>query len=324
MQAEKTSGQICVSAQHVRKSYGNVVALKDVTLDLHRGEILALLGPNGAGKTTFVKILATALTKDGGHVKILGYDLDKQEGQIRRLFGYVGQDTDRSAYGRLTVIENLCFFGALRGLGKKQINERIDKLAADFGFEANLDKEFMRLSAGQRQIMVIMRALLHDPPLIYLDEPTKGLDPIVAKRIRFFLKQCVHQDGKSLLLTSHILSEVEQLADRIALIHEGEVGVIGSSDELKLAVGATEFVDLHKSTLPLATEEKILQLEPVLFSFERDPEWISFGVTDLLVGTEVIAHTLRQNGIQTILRNHTISLEDAFLHHIGMLTDKFD
>ena len=110
---------IYVSAEHVRKSYNSAVALQDASLEVYQGEILALLGPNGAGKTTLIKVLATLLTKDAGQVRILGYDLDEQPENIRHLFGYVGQDTERSAYARLTVVENLQFFGMLRGMTEK-------------------------------------------------------------------------------------------------------------------------------------------------------------------------------------------------------------
>jgi ABC-2 type transport system ATP-binding protein len=316
--------QTYISAQHVQKAYDDVVALKDVTLNLYEGEILALLGPNGSGKTTFIKILATVLAKDQGHVEIFGYDLDRHGSEIRHLFGYVGQDTDRSAYARLTVVENLHFFGALRGLSKNYVDQQIEKLASYFNFEANLNKLFMKLSGGQKQTVVIIRALLHDPSLVYLDEPTKGLDPVVAQKTRSFLKQYVHKEGKSLLLTSHILSEVEQLADQVALINNGMIQVTGSPEELKLAVGATEFVELQKSSLPLATQERILQLDPVLFNIERDPQWTTFGVTDFLDGTEAIIHTLRQDNVRVKLRHHTVSLEDAFLCHVGALREKFD
>jgi ABC-2 type transport system ATP-binding protein len=313
-----------LSAEHVCKSYGDTVALQDVSLELHQGEILALLGPNGAGKTTLIKILATVLTKDQGRVQILGYDLDKHPEAIRHLFGYVGQDTERSAYARLTVAENLQFFGSLRGLTKKQINRQIEKLATYFDFQANLGKLFVHLSGGQKQTVVIMRALLHDPPLVYLDEPTKGLDPIIAKKIRSFLKKYVAEEGKSLLLTSHVLSEVDEMANRVALIQQGTIPVWGTSAELKSAVGATEFVEIEKDALPLATQEKILQLEPVLLSVERNSNWISFGVSDLMGGAEAIIQTLRQDNIQAKFRHHTVSLEDAFVHHIGALAEKFD
>jgi ABC-type multidrug transport system ATPase subunit len=315
---------VCLLAEHVRKTYGNTVAVKDACLELHQGEILALLGPNGAGKTTFIKILATLLTKDHGRVEILGYDLDKHETEIKHLFGYVGQDTERSAYARLSVIENLRFFGALRGLSKGQIDRKIDKLAAYFDFQENLDKQFVTLSGGQKQTVVIMRAFLHDPPLVYLDEPTKGLDPIIAKKIRSFLKRFVREDGKSLLLTSHVLTEVDELANRVALIHRGTIPVIGTPSELKSAIGAMEFVEIEKGALPEATRQRILQLAPVLFTVERDPQWVSFGVTDPLAGAEEIIRVLRADKVHVGFRHHSVSLEDAFLHHVGELAERFD
>jgi ABC-2 type transport system ATP-binding protein len=315
---------VCLSVKDVHKTYGKSVALNNVSLELRNGEILGFLGPNGAGKTTLVKILATILIKDSGRVEIFGYDLDKHENDIRYLFGYVGQDTERSAYARLNVVENLQFFGTLRGLNKRKIKEQIEKLAAYFDFQANMDKQFMHLSGGQKQTVIVMRALLHDPPLVYLDEPTKGLDPVAAKRLRTFLKQYVYQEGKSLLLTSHIMSEVEELASQIALIHQGHIVVTGTAQALKAAVGVNEFVELQKEGLPPSVQEKILQLEPVLFASERDPQWVSFGVNDLFNGTEAILQTLRQENTRVMMRHLTVSLEDAFLHHVGTAAEKFE
>jgi ABC-2 type transport system ATP-binding protein len=311
-------------AENVQKTYGQFVAVRDGSLELQQGEILALLGPNGAGKTTFIKILATLLKKDGGRVEVLGYDLDRHEEKIRHLFGYVGQDTERSAYARLTVAENLRFFGALRGLTKKQIENQMERLAAQFDFTSNLDKQFTQLSGGQKQTAVIMRALLHDPPLVFLDEPTKGLDPIVAKKIRLFLKKLVAENGKSLLLTSHILTEVDELATRVALIHHGTIPISGTPAQLKAALGSVDFIELEAGSLPAKTREKILQLEVVKFFHQREPEWVSFGVVDSLSGAEAIIRVLREDKVRTRFRHHIVSLEDAFLHHIGELTDRFE
>lgn len=311
-------------AEHVQKTYGRFLAVRDGSLELHQGEILALLGPNGAGKTTLIKILATLLKKDTGRVEVLGYDLDQHEAEIRHLFGYVGQDTERSAYARLTVAENLRFFGALRGLSRKQIENQMEKLAAQFDFSSNLNKLFGQLSGGQKQTAVIMRALLHDPPLVFLDEPTKGLDPIVAKKIRLFLKKLAAEDGKSLLLTSHILTEVDELASRVALIHHGTIPVSGTPAQLKAALGSVDFIELEVGSLPAKTKEKIMQLEMVQFFLERDPGWISFGVKDSLAGAEAIIRVLREDEVKTRFRHHIVSLEDAFLYHIGELTDRFD
>jgi ABC-2 type transport system ATP-binding protein len=313
-----------LSAQHVRKTYGKAVALEDASLELHQGEILALLGPNGAGKTTLIKILSTVLNKDSGRVEILGYDLDRNPEAIRHLFGYVGQDTERSAYARLTVVENLRFFGALRGLSRTMVDGQIEKLATYFDFHAGLGKLFVQLSGGQKQTVVILRALLHDPPLIYLDEPTKGLDPIVAKRIRSFLSRFAREDGKSLLLTSHILTEVDELANRVALIHRGTIPITGTPGELKAAIGATDFVEIERDGLPAAIREEIRRLPPVLNEVEREPGWLSYGVNDLMGGAEAIIRTLRAANVTARFRHHAVSLEDAFVHHIGELAEKFD
>jgi len=209
-------------------------------------------------------------------------------------------------------------------MSKKQIDQRIEKLATDFDFKENLNKLFVTLSGGQKQTVVILRAFLHDPPLVYLDEPTKGLDPIIAKKIRAFLKRIVHEEGKSLLLTSHVLTEVDDMAHRVALIHRGSIPVVGTPGELKAALGATEFVEIEKSALPATTRERILGLEPVLSSMERDPQWVSFGVTDPLAGAEAIIRILREENVRAGFRHHTVSLEDAFLHHVGELAEKFD
>jgi ABC-2 type transport system ATP-binding protein len=311
-------------AENVQKSYGGIFAVQNGSLELHQGEILALLGPNGAGKTTLIKILATLLKKDNGRVEVLGYDLDQHEAEIRHLFGYVGQDTERSAYARLTVVENLRFFGALRGLNKKQIENQIAKLSSQFEFNSSLDKQFAHLSGGQKQTAVIMRALLHDPPLVFLDEPTKGLDPIIARKIRSFLKQLVVENGKSILLTSHILTEVDELATRVALIHRGTIPISGTPTQLKAALGSIDFIEIEASNLPANTIDKILHLETVQSLIKRDPRWISFGVADSMAGAEAIIRVLREDGVKTRFRHHVVSLEDAFLHYIGELTDRFD
>lgn len=311
-------------ATGVRKQYGDATALHDATITLHQGEILALLGPNGAGKTTLIKILATLLAKDGGQVNILGYDLDRHPQEIRHLFGYVGQDTERSAYARLTVRENLHFFGALRGMKKTEINRQIEKLAGYFNFEHHLSQLFVHLSGGQKQTVVIVRALLHNPPIIYLDEPTKGLDPIIAQKIRTFLRLYVQQEGKALLLTSHILSEVDELANRVALIHRGRIPLEGTPERLKAAIGASDFIEIEQTPLTVTTQAQLAELPSVLFAVERTPAWLSLAVADPLTGMEEIIQVLRQDGVRPRFRQRTVSLEDAFIHHIGTLNETFE
>lgn len=315
---------LTLSATNLHKHYGKFKALDGASLTLSSGETLALLGPNGAGKTTLIKILATLLQKDAGEVSILGHDLDRAPETIRHLIGYVGQDSERSAYPRLTVWENLMFFGSIRGMRSDEIRAQASHLAKQFDFEDQMKKLFVTLSGGQKQTVVIIRALLHDPPIIFLDEPTKGLDPIVARRIRSFLKHYVRERGKSLLLTSHIMSEVDEIADRVALIQKGCIHVVDRPERLKDALGARDFIELEKSKLPPGTLQRLQQLDQVRTCFERDPGWISFGVNDVMQGAEAIIRTMRQDGVAASFRHHTVSLEDAFLHQIGELNERFD
>jgi len=313
-----------ITAKNVGKSYAGCLALRDASLDLYEGEILTLVGPNGSGKTTLIKILATLLVKDAGQVITMGYDLDRHEAEIRRLIGYVGQDTDRSAYARLTARENLEFFGALRGLSRREIAERIEELVGHFEFEDNLDKQFMSLSGGQKQTAIIMRALLSDPPIAYLDEPTRGLDPFVARRIRRFLRRYVIQQRKSVLLTSHILSEVEELADRVALIHKGTIPVTGTPVDLKRSLSVEGFLELRKDHLSADIEAEIVRSGAIQTHEEREPGWVSFGVSGGLVALEMVLQTLRTHGCRTEFRYRPVGLEDAFFHHIGILDEKFE
>lgn len=310
-------------AQDIRKTYKKQVALDGVNFDLRAGEIHSLLGPNGAGKTTLIKIMGTLLIKDSGTVTVLGYDLDTQENEIKHFLGYVGQDTERSAYARLTVRENLRFFGSLRGLSKDFIDEQIFTLGNYFDFNESIDKQFNSLSGGQKQASVIMRALLHDPPIIFLDEPTKGLDVIIAKRIRNFLKDYSQKEGKSLLLTSHIMSEVEELSDRVSLINKGRIGATGTPTELKKSLGTQDFIELQKETLPVSTYEKIKNLSSVTLTLDKNEHWYTFGVSDLLDASEDIIKVLRQDGVKTGFRHSAVSLEDAFIHHVGAIGESF-
>ncbi|MFX1369616.1 MAG: ABC transporter ATP-binding protein [Promethearchaeota archaeon] len=310
-------------AQNVSKSYGTHKALSDASIDVQRAEIHSLLGPNGAGKTTFVKILATLLKKDSGTVIIDGIDVEEHENDIRHIIGYVGQDTERSAYARLTVRENLLFFARTRGMSKADADERIAILAESFGLEEKIDCQFGHLSGGQKQSAVIMRALLHDPPLLFLDEPTKGLDPLAANNIRRYLKDYVSKMGRSILLTSHILTEVEYLSDRVSLLHRGVVGITGRSEELIESIGFPELVCLRKDSLDPSVTGSILAKDHILCSVDLEDNWIGFGIDDTYSGMESVLEVLRTAGIRSEIRHRRVSLEDAFIHFIGHPGERF-
>jgi ABC-type multidrug transport system ATPase subunit len=305
-----------VVAEAVSKRYGAVRVLTCASLVVRRGETPAVLGRNGAGKTTLVKILAAALARDGGRVTVLGRDLDRDAAVIAHRCGYVGQDSERSAYPRLTVRENLRFFGALRGLRRREVDRRVALLAEALGFAARLDALFGTLSGGQQQAVIIARALLHDPEVLFLDEPTKGLDPLAAARVRAFLRGRV-KEGMALLLTSHAIGDVDALADRVAVVHRGAVPVAGAPAALLAALGGAEVVEVEAAALGAQGRARLRALPAVARLLTLDPTYVGCVVTDALAGAAEVLGALRAEGIQARFRQRALTLEDAVLHHLG-------
>jgi ABC-2 type transport system ATP-binding protein len=313
-----------VSAENVCKQYGGTAVLRGASLEVRSGEIVALLGPNGSGKTTLIKILSTLLVKDSGRVKILGHDLDKDERAIRSLFGYAGQDSDRSAYARLTVVENLRFFAALRGLRRPEVDVQIEKLARSFGVESIVGKLHMTLSGGEKQAMVIMRAFLTEPSLVYLDEPSKGLDPITASRLRAFLRHYVAEKRASILLTSHSLAEVDELADRLGLIRNGAVAFLGTNRELKSTVGLQGILEIPRAALTAAIEASLARTGARRIPNEAENEWQLVGIDVNPARLEAVLQLLREHRIDGRCRYRPVTLEDAFMHHYARLPEQVE
>lgn len=314
---------VLLLAQNVTKTYGDFVALSDISIDVRKAEIHSFLGPNGAGKTTLIKILATLLKRDSGSIQIAGVDVDRSENEVRQIIGYVGQDTERSAYARLTVRENLVFFAKIRGMSQSDAEERIIELSEKFGLKEKIDCQFGHLSGGQKQSAVIIRALLHDPLLLFLDEPTKGLDPFAARKIRGYLKDCVSKGGCSIFLTSHILSEVEFLSDRVSLLHKGVVGITGNPEDLIESIGFPEMVCLRRSCLTPSVIRSILTKDHIIRSIELDDQWIGFGIDDTYEGMDSILSVLKATGTKSEVQHRQVSLEDAFIHFIGHPGERF-
>lgn len=230
-----------ILAQGLRKRYpkgrGWTEALKGVSLELCRGEILTFLGPNGAGKTTLVKILAGLVEPDEGRVEV------RVEGKRTGLGAVL--EGSRNLYWRLSALENLIYFGTLRGLAPKQARQRGLELLEAVGLSDKLHQTVGTLSRGQQQRAALAAALVHDPPILFLDEPTLGVDLEAQEAIRSWLLQ-LKNDGKAILLTTHQLDLAEAVADRVAILLEGEVALEGRTQEvLEGSPGAPYRVDLR-------------------------------------------------------------------------------
>ena len=213
------------------KRFGELKAVDDISFSVEKGEIFAFLGPNGAGKSTTIKILTTLLNSTSGDIKINGYDPMVQPDLVRRTFGIVFQDT--SLDDELTAWENMEFHGVLYDVPKKIRRERIEQLLTFVELwdrKNSLVKEF---SGGMKRRLEIARGLLHHPKIIFLDEPTLGLDPQTRNHMWEYLKDLNKKEGTTIFFTTHYMEEADRIADKIAIIDHGKIIASGTSSELK-------------------------------------------------------------------------------------------
>ncbi|HEY8807268.1 MAG TPA: ABC transporter ATP-binding protein [Candidatus Limnocylindria bacterium] len=219
------------------------VAVKGIDLRVERGEIFGVLGPNGAGKTTTLRMLATLLEPTSGEVRVLGIDVRTHPREIRANLGAM-LSGERSLYWKLTARENLEYFAALYHVPPKETKARIDAALVAVKLADRADDYVERYSTGMRQRLALARALLPDPPLVILDEPTVGLDPQAARDLRDRVRELKRQ-GRTVLLTTHYMEEADQLCDRIAIIDHGEIVALDTPAALKRRIRAEEVVRLE-------------------------------------------------------------------------------
>ena len=217
-----------------------------ISFEVGQGEIFGLLGPNGAGKTTTLRMLATLLKPSAGRARVGGKDVTAEPAEVRRKIGFLSGDT--GLYHRLTSREILRIFGRLNGIDEARLRTRIDEVAAMLRMEEFIDTKIDKLSTGMRQRTSLARTLLHDPPILILDEPTSGLDVPTARAIEEFIVEA-RRSGKCILYSTHVMEEAEFLCDRIAVINEGKIRIIGTMNELKAATGRQRLREIFLALL---------------------------------------------------------------------------
>ena len=219
------------------------VAVDGITLDIHAGEIFGLLGPNGAGKTTTIKMLCTLLEPTSGAARVNGYDVTKQADLVRQSLGAVLKG-ERSIYWKLTGRENLEYFAALYHIPKAAARKRIEDLLTRFDLQDKADEYVERYSSGMKQRLAIAKAMIANPPVLLLDEPTVGLDPQSARNLRELILE-VKGEGRTVLLTTHYMEEADQLCDRVGIIDLGKIIALDTPANLKASVEQLDIVQLE-------------------------------------------------------------------------------
>ncbi|GHU82769.1 daunorubicin resistance protein DrrA family ABC transporter ATP-binding protein [Clostridia bacterium] len=226
---------LAVEAQGLVKTFGSKRAVDGVSLNIPTGSIYGVLGPNGAGKTTTINMLATLSKPDAGSIKIFGYDVQKEAQKVRQLIGLTGQFA--SIDEGLTARENLTIFGRLLGFSRSDAKAKANDLLAEFGLEEAANKSISQFSGGMRRRLDLASSLISSPPLIFLDEPTTGLDPRTRAQMWITIRTLV-KNGSTVLLTTQYLDEADQLADKIVVIDQGRVVADDTPEGLKKSIGA--------------------------------------------------------------------------------------
>jgi sodium transport system ATP-binding protein len=229
---------LALEMEGVSRSFGDVVALDDVSFHVRRGEIVGLLGPNGAGKSTALRILATLMQPDRGHARVRGFDTQTDPLEVRRVLGY--QTGDTGLYQRLTPREFLLYFARLHGIPDAEARIRVGRAVREFQLEGFADRVCRGLSTGQRQRVSLARTTLHEPVALILDEPSSGLDVVAAAEMTSHLRRLA-DEGAAILFSTHVLSEVELLCERVVVIDRGRVVANGTVDALREETGCDGF-----------------------------------------------------------------------------------
>jgi sodium transport system ATP-binding protein len=228
------------------KKRGQVRALDGVSVQVNPHEIFGILGPNGAGKTTMLRLLATVLTPTGGTARVNGHDIVRDPAGVRASIGFLSGDM--GLYGRLTPREILRFFGRLGAMENGALERRIAEVVLLLDLKSYADTRTDKLSTGMRQRVAIARSIVHDPPVLILDEPSYGLDVPSARLIERFILDARAQ-GKCIVFSTHVMEEAEYLCDRIAVVHEGRLRIIGTMEELRAVTGKSRLREIFLELL---------------------------------------------------------------------------
>jgi ABC-2 type transport system ATP-binding protein len=277
----------------------SVQALSNISFDVHEGEIFGLIGPNGAGKTTLTKIIATLVQPTTGTVTVKGFDSVTESAALRRVIGLAAAE-ERSFYWRLTLEQNLMFFARLYSIPKRKARARVAELLARLDLQGSARQRFGQLSTGNKQRMAIARALLNDPPILLLDEPTRSLDPLAAARMRAFIGSLAKKDPPvTILLTSHNLNEIEELCRRIAIISHGRIRELDTPDRIRTLHRPRERVRLVLDGISI--EGAVNALAPRLPEVEVSQD----GANTVVTFSREVGDDKLDRGLRAVLDNGT-------------------
>lgn len=307
-----------ITITNLKKSFKNLEVLKGINLNVEKGTMLALLGPNGAGKTTTIRILSTLLKPDSGNIVVNGFDLAKDADEIRSTIGLTGQYAAIDEY--LTGRENIVMFGRLYHLSKAGAKRRAVELLEQFGLSDAADRAAKTYSGGMRRRLDLAASLVATPPIVFLDEPTTGLDPR-SRLAMWDVIENLKAQGTTILLTTQYLDEADKLADRIAVIDNGTVIAEGTSDELKAKVGKERLEIIVDESSDFQTAVKAIEASEIQNSAMKTNEedrTISIATDNSVTDVRRVLEQMQTSNIRIDgLSLHKPTMDDVFLHLTG-------
>jgi ABC-2 type transport system ATP-binding protein len=306
-----------IEVKNFTKNFGKFTAVDDISFNVKKGEIFGLLGPNGAGKSTTLRMLSTLARPTKGTATIGGYDTVKNDNEVRKLIGIVSEKM--IIYNRLTAKENLWFFGSLFNIPKDVLSKRIDELLELVQLTKWKNAQVGTFSTGMRQRMNVVRALLNMPQVMFLDEPTLGLDPQSSVEIRDFIKKLNQENGTTVIITTHMMVDADLLCDRIAIIDHGKIIALDTSTNLKKIISGADTMiiklEIINLTPDLITSIKALKCADAVT--QENSTRLHLIVHGEEAFDNIIDAVRGQNGKIISMQNLQPTLEDVFLHITG-------
>ena len=302
-----------VTTGTIRRRSHDVEAVRGVSFSIREGELFGLLGPNGAGKTTTIKMLITLLIPTSGSAHVLGYDVVRDARRVREQVGYVFGG-DKGLYERLSALDNLRYFAELYGVEPRRQRARIDELLGLVGLRGREHERVEGYSRGMRQRLHLARGLIHDPPVLFLDEPTIGVDPVGARELRALIASLT-KAGKTVLLTTHYMFEADSLCDRIAVIADGAIVAQGTPQQLKAGVEQGGVVEVEVFGIDEASVERVRSLAGVAAATLEDRDQKQLLIVQTSPGVELTHAILSRLDGASVGRvsSREPTLEDAYV-----------
>ncbi|MDO8123855.1 MAG: ABC transporter ATP-binding protein [Candidatus Hermodarchaeota archaeon] len=307
-----------IEISDLTKQFEKITAVNDVSLDVQRGEVFGFLGPNAAGKSTTVKIAATLLEPTKGTISVEGYDVLEAPVDVRSVTGLLPEDGANTHYDRLSAYKNLEYFGRLYDVPEEKLQDRIERLLEFLELSDRRDDSPATFSTGLKQKLSLARSMIHNPRVVFLDEPTSSLDPIMSKRVRDFIDEQAEVGKQTFFLCTHLLSEVEDLCDRVGFISRGVLVEVGRPKDLRRKFWTVRTYEVQLADADLSKGREIISSTGLVEAARVEKERVVFEVEEAETkNPQIIRALMESDQLIVEFRERVPDLEDVYLKVIG-------